>query len=140
MRGDDSYRLRPAARTRLLCYLVVAQLVSRASTGQWLRTDHLVEAADNVSRSQGLAPLLGHPQEVVGAFRQTKTGGRVKQGIDQGAAFRVVLDAVQESVGGAGVAQLPELDESCRCHLGSRSVSPFCERCRASRHGPRCWN
>jgi hypothetical protein len=45
VRGDDSYRLRPAARTRLLCYLVVAQLVSRASTGQWLRTDHLVEAA-----------------------------------------------------------------------------------------------
>ncbi|MGF6725211.1 hypothetical protein P3T43_004582 [Paraburkholderia sp. GAS41] len=42
---DNLYRLQPAARTRLLCYLVVAQLVGRATTGQWLRTDHLVEAA-----------------------------------------------------------------------------------------------
>jgi hypothetical protein len=32
-------------RTRLLCYLVVAQLSARADTGAWLRTDHLVESA-----------------------------------------------------------------------------------------------
>jgi hypothetical protein len=44
MRGHDSDRLSPTARTHLLCYIVVAQLVSRATTGTWLRTDHLVEA------------------------------------------------------------------------------------------------
>jgi hypothetical protein len=32
------------ARAELLCYLVVAQLVARARTGEWLRTDHLVES------------------------------------------------------------------------------------------------
>ncbi|MFM0647021.1 hypothetical protein PQR14_22075 [Paraburkholderia bryophila] len=32
------------ARTELLCYLVVAQLIARARTGEWLRTDHLVES------------------------------------------------------------------------------------------------
>jgi len=45
MKGDDSDRLQPTVRPHLLCYLVVAQLVSRATTGTWLRTDHLVEAA-----------------------------------------------------------------------------------------------
>ncbi|MCX4156174.1 MULTISPECIES: hypothetical protein [Paraburkholderia] len=30
------------ARAELLCYLVVGQLVARARTGEWLRTDHLV--------------------------------------------------------------------------------------------------
>lgn len=45
MRDDDSYRLQPAARANLLCYLVVSQLVAHATTGEWLRTDHLVEAA-----------------------------------------------------------------------------------------------
>ncbi|TGP41620.1 hypothetical protein EN871_21755 [bacterium M00.F.Ca.ET.228.01.1.1] len=28
----------------LLCYLVVAQLIARARTGEWLRTDHFVES------------------------------------------------------------------------------------------------
>jgi hypothetical protein len=32
------------ARTELLCYLVVGQLVAHARTGEWLRTDHLVES------------------------------------------------------------------------------------------------
>ncbi|OUL80708.1 hypothetical protein [Paraburkholderia hospita] len=31
-------------RIGLLCHLVVAQLVARARTGEWLRTDHLVES------------------------------------------------------------------------------------------------
>lgn len=33
------------ARTELLCYLAVGQLVAHARTGEWLRTDHLVESA-----------------------------------------------------------------------------------------------
>ncbi|WCM18300.1 hypothetical protein NDK50_12570 [Paraburkholderia bryophila] len=33
-----------AERAELLTYLVVAQLVARARTGGWLRTDHLVES------------------------------------------------------------------------------------------------
>jgi hypothetical protein len=32
------------ARAELLCYLVVGQLAARARTGEWLRTDHLVES------------------------------------------------------------------------------------------------
>lgn len=32
------------ARAELLCYLVVAELVAMARTGEWLRTDHLVES------------------------------------------------------------------------------------------------
>lgn len=32
------------ANTELLCYLVIAQLVARSCTGEWLRTDHLVES------------------------------------------------------------------------------------------------
>lgn len=32
------------ARAELLCYLVVAQLIARARTGDWLRTDHFVES------------------------------------------------------------------------------------------------
>ncbi len=32
------------ARPELLCYLVVAELVAMARTGEWLRTDHLVES------------------------------------------------------------------------------------------------
>ncbi|MFM0689211.1 hypothetical protein PQQ77_24775 [Paraburkholderia strydomiana] len=31
-------------RSELLCYLVVAQLIARARTGGWLRTDHFVES------------------------------------------------------------------------------------------------
>lgn len=37
-------RLDDEARAELLCYLVVAQLVARSRTGEWLRTDHLVES------------------------------------------------------------------------------------------------
>lgn len=37
-------RLDDEARAELLCYLVVGQLVARARTGEWLRTDHLVES------------------------------------------------------------------------------------------------
>ncbi|MGP8433750.1 hypothetical protein ACT2FY_05550 [Paraburkholderia fungorum] len=33
------------ARAELLCYLAIAQLVARARSGDWLRTDHLVESA-----------------------------------------------------------------------------------------------
>ncbi len=32
------------ARAELLCYLVVSELVAKAMTGEWLRTDHLVES------------------------------------------------------------------------------------------------
>jgi uncharacterized protein (DUF1015 family) len=31
-------------RAELLCFLVIAQLIAHASTGNWLRTDHAVEA------------------------------------------------------------------------------------------------
>ncbi|MFM0651801.1 hypothetical protein [Paraburkholderia sediminicola] len=31
-------------RADLLCFLVMAQLIGHARTGEWLRTDHLVEA------------------------------------------------------------------------------------------------
>ncbi|MGT2474564.1 hypothetical protein [Paraburkholderia terrae] len=31
-------------RAELLCYLAVAQLIARAKTNEWLRTDHLVES------------------------------------------------------------------------------------------------
>ncbi|WP_144149309.1 hypothetical protein [Paraburkholderia sp. BCC1884] len=41
----DSVALDSDARAELLCYLVVAQLVAHARTGEWLRTDHLVESA-----------------------------------------------------------------------------------------------
>ncbi|WP_091789826.1 hypothetical protein [Paraburkholderia steynii] len=33
------------ARTELLCYLVVSQLLSRIRTDDWLRTDHFVECS-----------------------------------------------------------------------------------------------
>ncbi len=32
------------ARAELLCYLVVGQLIALSRTGEWLRTDHLVES------------------------------------------------------------------------------------------------
>lgn len=40
---DDSSNLDDEARAELLCYLAVGQLVARARTGDWLRTDHMVE-------------------------------------------------------------------------------------------------
>ncbi|MGQ7934683.1 hypothetical protein [Paraburkholderia sp. D1E] len=39
----DSSNLDDEASAELLCYLVVGQLVARARTGDWLRTDHVVE-------------------------------------------------------------------------------------------------
>ncbi|CAE6840079.1 hypothetical protein [Paraburkholderia nemoris] len=39
----DSSNLDDEARSELLCYLVVGQLVARARTGAWLRSDHVVE-------------------------------------------------------------------------------------------------
>jgi hypothetical protein len=49
MIGSDADNPRPGhlddeARAELLCYLVVGQLVARSRTGEWLRTDHLVES------------------------------------------------------------------------------------------------
>ena len=41
------------ARVELLCYLVVAQLVAHAPTGEWLRTDHLVESGRMWTDSSG---------------------------------------------------------------------------------------
>jgi hypothetical protein len=32
-------------RAEMLCYLVICELVGMARTGEWLRTDHLVESA-----------------------------------------------------------------------------------------------
>lgn len=45
MTGDRPQTLDADARARLLCYLVVAQLVGHSRTGEWLRTDHLVESS-----------------------------------------------------------------------------------------------
>ena len=42
MTGDT--KLDNAERADLLCFLVMAQLIGRAGTGDWLRTDHVVEA------------------------------------------------------------------------------------------------
>jgi hypothetical protein len=33
------------ARVELLCYLLVCQMIARRCTGDWLRTDHLIESA-----------------------------------------------------------------------------------------------
>jgi len=42
MTGDN--KLDNAERADLLCFLVMAQLIGHASTGNWLRTDHVVES------------------------------------------------------------------------------------------------
>jgi hypothetical protein len=42
-------------RTDLLCYLVVAQLIARARSGKWLRTDHLVESKAIWSLANGIS-------------------------------------------------------------------------------------
>jgi hypothetical protein len=44
MTRDNSKTLNQAERAHLLCFLVVSQLIAHASTGEWLRTDHLVES------------------------------------------------------------------------------------------------
>ena len=41
------------ARAELLTYLVVGELVAMARTGDWLRTDHLVESARIWLKSNG---------------------------------------------------------------------------------------
>lgn len=44
------------SRTDLLCYLVVAQLIARARSGDWLRTDHLVESKTLWSQANNISP------------------------------------------------------------------------------------
>ncbi len=48
------------------CYLVVAQLLARARSGSWLRTDHLVESARIWSNGNGAIP---------GWFESVRLGG-----------------------------------------------------------------
>lgn len=43
-------------RADLLCHLVVAQLIARARTGSWLRTDHVVEAKNLWTLVHDIAP------------------------------------------------------------------------------------
>ncbi|SDJ49104.1 hypothetical protein SAMN04487926_15513 [Paraburkholderia steynii] len=43
-------------RADLLCHLVVAQLIARARTGDWLRTDHLVDAKNLWAMVHDAAP------------------------------------------------------------------------------------
>lgn len=43
-------------RADLLCYLVIAQLIARARTNEWLRTDHLVESKRMWSQANGVSP------------------------------------------------------------------------------------
>jgi len=72
------------ARAELLCYLVIAQLVARARTGEWLRTDHLVESGriwckangvrfdwqERVSLGQTAAELAPRVRETFGLTRE----------------------------------------------------------------------
>ena len=44
------------ARAELLCYVVVSQLIARVKTGEWMRTDHLVETMKLWSSANGAAP------------------------------------------------------------------------------------
>jgi hypothetical protein len=44
MTGDNANKLDAAERVDLLCFLVMAQLIGHATSGDWLRTDHAVEA------------------------------------------------------------------------------------------------
>lgn len=41
----DFSNLDNEARAELLCYLIVAQLVTYSQTGEWLRTTHMIESA-----------------------------------------------------------------------------------------------
>jgi hypothetical protein len=45
MKGNASNKRDGAERADLLCFLITAQLIAHASTGDWLRTDHVVEAS-----------------------------------------------------------------------------------------------
>lgn len=40
----EDTKLDHAERADLLCFLVMAQLIGHSRTGDWLRTDHIVEA------------------------------------------------------------------------------------------------
>ncbi|WNC95040.1 hypothetical protein RI103_34765 [Paraburkholderia sp. FT54] len=42
------------ARAEMLCYLVVAELVALARTGEWLRTDHVVESCRIWMKANGV--------------------------------------------------------------------------------------
>jgi hypothetical protein len=71
-------------RADLLCYLVVAELVAMARTGEWLRTDHLVESGriwcktnggccdwqERVSLGQIAADLAPRVRETFGLTRE----------------------------------------------------------------------
>jgi hypothetical protein len=43
--NEPAFSLDNADRADLLCFLVLSHLIGHASTGKWLRTDHVVEAA-----------------------------------------------------------------------------------------------
>lgn len=43
-------------RADLLCHLVIAQLIARVRTNEWLRTDHLVESRRMWSHVNGVSP------------------------------------------------------------------------------------
>ena len=45
MKDKVSNKLDGPERVDPLCFLVLAQLIGHATTGEWLRTDHVVEAA-----------------------------------------------------------------------------------------------
>jgi hypothetical protein len=44
MTSDNTAKLDGPECADLLCFLVLSQLIGHASTGEWLRTDHVVEA------------------------------------------------------------------------------------------------
>jgi hypothetical protein len=44
------------ARAELLCHVVVSQLIARAKTGEWMRTDHLVETMKLWASANGASP------------------------------------------------------------------------------------
>jgi hypothetical protein len=60
-------------RADLLCHLVVAQLIARARTGDWLRIDHVIEAKNLWSQVHNVAPdwlesvQLGHASAQIAA-------------------------------------------------------------------------
>lgn len=49
-----SNNLNDGAPADLLCYLVVAELVAMARTGEWMRTDHLVESGRIWCKANGV--------------------------------------------------------------------------------------
>lgn len=61
------------AQAEMLCYLVVGELVAIARTGDWLRTDHLVELS--LVCSSGCAPTVqirnGETASASSAWRPT---------------------------------------------------------------------